>query len=108
MRSASLQVLAFFGVAAIVVACAESDPGPATEEAPAEPAAVIPVTDAGTTAKDPVCPSKCSADSDCQKGCPSASSGVYCCDGKTSTCYAYSSATCPAPPAPDGGPISSY
>jgi hypothetical protein len=49
----------------------------------------------GAAGEGGVCPSTCSADSDCQSACPAVAGAVNCCDTVTSACFSAASATCP-------------
>jgi hypothetical protein len=91
----------------IVMACASTEDVPlqATPEKDAAPAPASKVPEASADPDpEPIkkCVSKCSSDDDCQNSCPSPSSGAYCCDEATGTCYNNASSTCPQP-SPDAG-----
>ncbi|WP_146653937.1 hypothetical protein [Labilithrix luteola] len=118
MRTASLLGLTLSVVIASLAACAESDPGPMTEQSKNE---ANPTPDASTTIPNkpapsssassnpaPVCAPKCTVDSDCSKSCPAVANAVSCCDTATSTCYTSQTQTCPAAPTEPTDPTPSY
>jgi hypothetical protein len=42
-----------------------------------------------------VCPSSCTADSECQMGCPASPGAINCCDTVTSACFTSAASECP-------------
>jgi hypothetical protein len=61
-------------------------------DAPDEP----PIDDAGPDVIGPLCPADCTSNFECQQQCtPHLSSGRYCCDQQTATCYAFAHHFCP-------------
>ena len=66
------------------------------EDAPIEDAPIedAPVEDAPSDS-GPECPSDCTSNHECESMCPGLTSGRYCCDIQTGSCYAYPHHFCP-------------
>lgn len=121
MRIASLALvvvaLASSGALAACAADAPADIAPVADDGgTGVDAKTSPTTgkDSGTTTPEVdsgpqpgVCIGTCTNDNECQSTCPAQSSGTYCCDTATGSCYVSQDPQCPAA-GPDGGPVQPY